>query len=160
MNTYRLFSLVFSYPSAENIRSIKEMLNNGEFSKFRSPGDLILVPLEELQSEYTKLFISDFPFLLCPPYESYYREGIVYGNTAVEVGEFYREQGLSFAYEGEPPDLLSAELDFMAITNNKAFLKRLKEWVFDFTERVKRNSEMYGVCSDELEGFLKQEQCA
>ena len=76
------------------------------------------------------------------------------------MAEFYRAHGLNFAYEGEPPDLLSAELDFMAITNNKAFLKRLKEWVFGFTERVKKHSEIYGVCSDELEEFLKQEQCA
>lgn len=160
MNTYRLFSLMFSYPSAETIQGITEMLQNGECSKFMSPVALIQVPLEALQSEYTKLFISDFPILLCPPYESYYREGIVYGNTSVKVGEFYRKHGLNFAYEGEPPDILSAELDFMAITNNKAFLKRLKEWVFKFTERVKKHSEMYGVCSDELEGFLKQEQCA
>ena len=160
MNTYRLFSLMFSYPSAETVQGIAEMLQNGDYSKLSSPGALMLAPLEALQSEYTKLFISDFPFLLCPPYESYYREGIVYGNALVEVAEFYRAHGLNFAYEGEPPDLLSAELDFMAITNNKAFLKRLKEWVFGFTERVKKHSEIYGVCSDELEGFLKQEQCA
>jgi len=160
MNTYRLFSLMFSYPSAETIQGIAEMLNNGEYPKLRSPGALVTVPLEALQSEYTKLFISDFPFLLCPPYESYYREGIVYGNTSVEVAEFYRRHGLDFAYEGEPPDLLSAELDFMAITNNKAFLKKLKEWVFEFTQRVKKHSEVYGPCSDELEGFLKQEQSA
>ncbi len=159
MNTYRLFSLMFSYPSAETIQGISEMLQSDGYSKLRSPGALMKVPLEELQSEYTKLFISDFPCLLCPPYESYYREGIVYGNASVEVGEFYRRHGLNFSFEGEPPDILSAELDFMAITNNKAFLKRLKEWVFDFTERVKKHSAMYGVCSDELEGFLRREKC-
>jgi len=160
MNTYRLFSLMFSYPSAETVQGIKEMLQNGEYSEFISPGALTLSPLEVLQSEYTKLFISDFPSLLCPPYESYYREGIVYGNASVEVGEFYRKHGLNFVHEGEPPDLLSAELDFMSITNDKIFLKRLKEWVFEFTEQVKKHSEMYGACSDELEGFLKKEQCA
>ncbi len=158
MNTYRLFSLMFSYPSAETIDRIAEMLRNGECPGLKSAGHLVRVPLQELQSEYTKLFISDYPFLLCPPYESFYREGIVYGNASVEAGEFYRSHGLNFACEDEPPDLLSAELDFMAITNNKAFLRRMKEWVFQFTRRVRENSEIYGACSAELEGFLDQEQ--
>jgi putative dimethyl sulfoxide reductase chaperone len=157
MNPYSLFSLIFAYPSAETISEIAEIKKSGGYPEFRSLEVLSRVPLPELQAEYTRLFISSYPALLCPPYESFYREGMVYGNASVEVLEFYREHGLNFVYEGEPPDLLSAELDFLAITNNGAFLRRFKEWVFAFTGRVKKHSEIYGVCSLELETFLHQE---
>lgn len=157
MNPYSLFSLIFTYPSDETIGEILEIKKNGGYPELSSLEVLGRVPLQELQAEYTRLFISSYPSLLCPPYESFYREGMVYGNSSVEVLEFYKEHGLNFVYEGEPADLLSAELDFLAITNSETFLRRLKEWVFAFTDRVKKNSEIYGICSFELETFLQQE---
>ncbi len=155
MNPYRYFSLIFSYPEKESLEEIRELSGNGHLSSFRSFKALGSVPLEKVQAEYTRLFISSYPALLCPPYESYYREGIVYGGSSVEVGELYERRGLKFSYEGEPPDLLSAELDFLAITNDSSFLRRLKEWVFEFTASVKEHSKLYDVCADELETFLK-----
>jgi nitrate reductase assembly molybdenum cofactor insertion protein NarJ len=151
VNPYRYFSLIFSYPTEESLRQIGELPGNG----WRSSEILSAVPLEKAQTEYTRLFISSYPALLCPPYESYYREGIVYGRSSVEVEELYEKHGLKYSYEGEPPDLLSAELDFLAITNDSTFLARMKEWVFAFTGRVKEYSKLYNVCADDLETFLK-----
>lgn len=160
MNSYRYFSLIFSYPTEESLQEIRELSAAGQVSALRSFQAIGAVPLEKAQAEYTRLFISAYPALLCPPYESYYREGIVYGRSSVEVGELYEKHGLKFFCEGEPPDLLSAELDFLAITHDSLFLARMKEWVFDFTARVKENSNLYDACSDELETFLKTTQGA
>ncbi len=156
MNAYRYFSLVFSYPTEEGLKELRAVSDAADLPGPHSGDALGAMPLEEVQAEYTRLFISSYPALLCPPYESYYREGIVYGNTAIEVRELYEKRGLKFSFEGEPPDLLSAELDFLAITNDGSFLARMKEWVYGFTERVRENSALYGRYADELETFLKK----
>lgn len=158
MNPFGFFSFVFSYPTEETIKVIAACAQTGRPSCGRRCADALCnVDLEELQAEYTRLFINAYPTLLCPPYESFYREGTVYGTTAGVVRDFYKDHGFDYVYEGEPPDLLSVELDFLAMTDDGAFRERLKEWVFDFTERVKKNSEVYGVCAGELEKLLTAE---
>jgi nitrate reductase assembly molybdenum cofactor insertion protein NarJ len=136
------------------LRDLEELRDSEGFAGIRCLGALTSVPLEELETEYTRLFISAFPALPCPPYESFYREGVVYGKTSVDVREIYNSHGFDYVYEGEPPDLLSVELDFLSMTDESAFLNRFKEWVFEFTKRVKNSSGIYGVCAQELESFL------
>ncbi len=160
MNLYRYFSLLFSYPTEDIMRDINELSAAEGFDGHRCAEIFGTVSLEELQAEYTRMFISAYPKLLCPPYESYYREGIVYGNSSIEVSEWYQKCGLDFACEGQPPDLLSAELDFLALTNDASFLARMKEWVFYFTARVKVHSALYGPAASALEIFLKREMAA
>ncbi len=155
MNLYRYFSILFSYPTEENVRKIRELSRTGAVTGLRSGEVLSSVPLEAAQAEYTRLFISTYPKLLCPPYESCYREGLVYGNSSIEVGEWYRKCGLDFICESEPPDLLSVELEFLAIMKDRAFLEKLREWIYKFTESVKNNSNIYGTCAEDLEDFLK-----
>ena len=150
---FKLFSLIFSYPTEDVIDELKLMTDTiPEFKTLLEK--FIRIDLETLQTEYTRLFVSTFPTLICPPYESYYREGLVYGNASVEVAEIYERYGLKYAYEGEPPDHISVELEFLSLTNSGEFLSRLKEWVFDFTDRVKKHSSVYGVFAEELEKFL------
>ncbi len=156
MNLYRYFSLLFSYPTEETLKQMRELSGAGNFTGLRSRGVLEAVPLEEVQAEYTRMFISAYPKLLCPPYESYYREGLVYGNSSVATGEWYRKQGLDFTFEGEPPDHLSVELEFLAMRDDRAFLEKLREWIYQFTDRVKNNSAIYGRCAEDLEDFLKE----
>ena len=155
MNLYRYFSLLFSYPTEENLSEIMELAKNSDFAGLRSHEALCNHPLEEVQAEYTRMFISAYPALLCPPYESYYREGLVYGNSSVAAGEWYQKHGLDFKFEGEPPDHLSVELEFLAIMKDHVFLEKLREWIYIFTERVKNNSTIYGICAEDLEDFLK-----
>ncbi len=158
MNPYRYFSLIFSYPTEENRRELGKLSTAEGVAGLRSAEILGAVVLEELQAEYTRLFISAYPKLLCPPYESYYKEGIVYGNSSIEVKEWYRKCCLDFICEGEPADVVSAELEFMAITNNGPFLRRMKQWIFEFTGKVKQNSTLYGPCAGELETFVMQQE--
>jgi nitrate reductase assembly molybdenum cofactor insertion protein NarJ len=156
MNPYQYFSLIFSYPTAELLNDIRERSRSEDFADFHSHEGIGGISVEEAQAEYTRLFISAYPALLCPPYESFYREGILYGQSSIETGEWYEKSGLRFACEGEPADLLSVELDFLALTNDGLFLARMKEWVFGFIERVKQHSTLYGPCAMELETFLQQ----
>ncbi len=157
MNLYRYFSLLFSYPTEESLRQMRELSGTRDVAGLRSHGVLSGLPLEEVQAEYTRMFISAYPKVLCPPYESYYREGIVYGNSSTRAREWYQKQGLDFTLEGEPPDHLSVELEFLAIRNDRAFLEKLREWIYEFTERVKNNSAIYGRCAEDLEDFLKEQ---
>ncbi len=156
MNLFLYFSLLFSYPTEETLRQIRDLSRNADIAGLRSRDALEAAPLEEVQAEYTRMFISAYPKLLCPPYESYYREGLVYGNSAVAAGEWYRTQGLDFTLEGEPPDHLSVELEFLAIRKDRAFLEKLREWIYQFTELVKSNSTISGRCAEDLEDFLKE----
>ncbi len=155
MDLFRYFSLVFSYPTEETLQELGEISRAADFSGPLCEEELKIVSLQDAQAEYTRLFISAFPRLLCPPYESYYREGVVYGNASVEVRELYEKHGLRFGYEGEPPDLFSAELEFLALTNDEIFLERMKEWVFDFTSRVREHSKIYGRCAEAFEDFIR-----
>lgn len=152
---FRFFSLIFSYPSEKMLEEIEALVTHlPEYSqlveKFRSH------TLEELQTEYTRLFVTDFPTLTCPPYESYYREGSLYGNASIEVEDIYRNHGLEYSFEGEPPDHISVELEYLALTGDEEFVRRMKEWVFEFTERVRKNSGIYGLFAEELEKLLKE----
>jgi len=156
-NYFKLFSLIFSYPSQEVVEEIKQMADGFPELKPEIKSAMekfVETEIEELQTEYTRLFVSSHPTLLCPPYESYYREGLVYGNASVEVRELYERRGLNYVYEGEPPDHISVELDFLAITGDMEFVNRLKEWIFDFTKRVKEHSSIYGAFAEELEKYL------
>ncbi|MFO0754704.1 MAG: molecular chaperone TorD family protein [Thermodesulfovibrionales bacterium] len=155
MDPFRLFSLVFSYPTEETIRELAHLRLDGECAGTFCCNVLCTTPLEELQAEYTRLFINAYPSALCPPYESFYREGTVYGATSGDVEQVYLDNGLDYVFEGEPPDFLSVELDFLAVTHDEAFLGRLKEWVFRFTAKVREHSGIYGVCAVELEMLLR-----
>ena len=151
---FKLFSLIFSYPDEDTIHRITELSSEfpelEELSLFREDN------MEELQHEFTKTFISAHPSTPCPPYESYYREGIVYGESSVEVRKIYESRGLKYSYESEPPDHISVELEYLSIDFDIDFLNRLKEWIFEFTKCVKSNSKVYGIFAEKLEKFLKE----
>ncbi len=157
MNPYRYFSLLFSFPDEETLKEIRDLSPAAAEAGLHAGEALLGKTTEELQTEYTRLFISSYPKLLCPPYESFYREGVVYGNSSIEVAEWYSRHGLDFRCEGQPADLLGAELDFMALFNDPAFLSRMKEWIFEFTGRVKQHSTIYGAAASELEDLLSRE---
>lgn len=152
-NPFKIFSLIFSLPTEEIIEELKRMdipVLSEESKKILKETDL-----EKLKIEYTRVFVNAFPKVPCPPYESYYREGNVYGETSIQVEKIYKQHGLKYSYEGEPPDHISVELEFMALKNDQKFLERLKQWIPKFTECVKKNSEIYAPIAKDLENFIK-----
>lgn len=155
MNGFDFFSYVFTYPNEATLELV-----SAAAASTRAPWAsvcaeaLLRTDLRQLQCEYTRLFVSGFPTALCPPYESFYREGILYGAAATEVRECYRAAGYEFTSASQPPDWLAAELEFVALTGDDAFLRRLCEWVPGFAARVAEHSHQYGPCARELEKFL------
>lgn len=154
MNRYRFFSLIFSYPTKETKEIVADLSLQGGGLSQKAARILEDIEIGDLQSEYTRLFINAHPATLCPPYESFYREGLVYGKSSVAVRQIYESRGLNYALEGEPPDFIGAELDYLAITGDPEFLERFRQWVFAFTARVRENSRIYGPAAEELESFL------
>ncbi len=154
MIAFRLFSLLFAYPAPDVMESIRKLSEDKSISKFESVGLLGSINIEDLQAEYTSLFVNSYPTLTCPPYESFYREGTLYGSAVSEVKDIYREYRLEYIYAGEPPDHISVELDFLAETGDENFKNRMQEWIPQFVEAVKKNSTTYGVFAGELECLL------
>ena len=72
--------------------------------------------IESIRSEFTRLFRgSTNQPSPDPPYESLYREDTIYGSSTTAVRESYLVAGLDIAdeSEGEPPDQLGIELQFI-----------------------------------------------
>lgn len=157
MNRYRFFSLLFSYPTPEMKIIVSGLSEEADGLFQRAARILENIGIGELQFEYTRLFINMYPCTPCPPYESFYREGVVYGKSSTAAREIYESRGLRYSMEGEPPDFIGAELEYLAVTGDPVFLKKLREWVFDFTEKVKKSSALYGPLAEELEHFLVSE---
>jgi len=139
---YRLLSRLFAYPDAGRLAETEELAQELPVAEVLRTS--LQAPLIELQAEYTRLFINNYPELPCPPYESAYREGGLLGEAAVRVQQFYAEWGLEAAEE--LPDHLALELEFVhfldaqaaeadaeeaaqACTDRERFLKEhLLEW--------------------------------
>jgi len=152
---FRFFSLIFSFPTEKTLAEIENLTSVfPEYTQLVK--EFLRHSLDDLQAEYTRLFVTGYPTLSCPPYESYYREGSVYGNSSIEVKDIYESHGLEYSFEGEPADHISVELEFLALTGDMEFARRMKEWLFQFTERVKKNSKIYGPVAEELEKFIRE----
>lgn len=74
--------------------------------------------LQQLQLEYTRLFINDKTGPCAPLYGSVYLDGSLMGASAEAVKAFYRETGFGFEATGELPDHLCAELYFLAFLSS------------------------------------------
>lgn len=106
--------------------------------------------LEQLQIEYTRLFINAIPAVIAPPYSSVYldQEGNLYGPSAVWVRRFYQQNGFELAGEADIPDHLSLELEFIALLIDdhqeevaEQFLKEhFRLWFPHFRNRVMSES--------------------
>lgn len=106
--------------------------------------------LEQLQIEYTRLFINAAPAVIAPPYSSIYldQEGNLYGPSAVWVKHYYLREGFDVAGEGDIPDHLALELEFIALLIDEQqekvaeqFLnEHFRRWFPLFRERVLNGS--------------------
>ena len=114
-----------------------------------SLGDLKSEPLEEVQYEYTRLFVNGYPKTACPPYESVYREGTMLGESAMDVYLIYQDWGLEVSEE-EAGDHLAVMLEFLY------YLASLRE-VADDEEKLEAVEEaIEGFWKDHLQPWLPQ----
>ncbi len=101
--------------------------------------------LEDIQVEYTRLFLNAVPHVIAPPYGSVFlsENASLYDESTEIVKNFYRRKGFELAYENEPPDYLIYELEFMALlvdSDSEGFEEFLNDlfrpWFGSFMDKV------------------------
>lgn len=134
----KLYSLLFYTPTRESFeeaRSIALALGYVDIVNL-----LDTMGLELLLREYTRTFHARGS---CRPYESYYREGVMYGDTTVSVKRYYESRGYTMAVEGEQADHVAVELEYLSLTLDEEFLDRFLEWFEKLVDDLRRCSEVY-----------------
>lgn len=82
--------------------------------EFTIPVDISDQFLEDVQVDYTRLFINGYPKVIAPPYGSMYIDGSLNDTTADVTRKFYRENGFDTTTI-EFPDHLTTELEFISL---------------------------------------------
>ncbi|HIP86166.1 MAG TPA: hypothetical protein EYH18_00825 [Aquifex sp.] len=115
---YKFFAHLFAYPERKEdfFKALKEFY---PFEDLKPLEELQKVAFEEIQAEYTSLFVANFPKVPCKPYQSFFESQTLMGEPTFRCEKFYRLFNLETGKE--LPDAVYVELDFCA------FLIKLKE---------------------------------
>ena len=131
---YRLLSRCFSYPDRELLdlfdsARVGEYLDSWRCLGFNASEGIAEVTgwlkefpthqavLDELEKEYTRLFVNAFPRVPAPPYSSVYLDkyGRVWGQSTAQAARLYEAAGLSIARDfHDIPDHIAAEMEFVS----------------------------------------------
>jgi TorA maturation chaperone TorD len=124
-------------------------------------------PLEDLQIEYTRLFINGVPHVIAPPYGSVYMDQSLQGAFAGDTLAFYRKKGFGMEESADLPDHLLHELEFLSLlaedndlAGEEEFLTKLfRPWYAKFQLRVteKAHHPFYRVVVQLIDFFTKEE---
>lgn len=124
--------------------------------------------LEELQVEYTRLFINGVPHVAAPPYASVYLDKSLQGAHASRTLAFYRGKGCDMSEGSDLPDHIVHELEFLshlAADNDREgereFLQRFfLTWFPDFRDNVLKeaNHPYYRLVITMIDYFTKEEE--
>ncbi len=124
--------------------------------------------LEDLQIEYTRLFINGMPHVVAPPYGSVYLEKSLQGKYAEELLLYYRSLGYSLSKKADFPDHLIHQLEFLSFlaedNNQQAeedfLLRFFQPWYPRFSKLVKEDSlhPFYFVIITIIDFFTKEEK--
>lgn len=156
----------FRYPDDEQMAGNKiGILNLLEYTssiegteELRQMLMLDQIDLEELQIDYTALFVNGFPRAKAHPFAGWYLgDDIVFGSSALDILELYSRYGLSLEPDHTlPADHLLVELEFMAImaeqyakTADSSYLHAMRDmmnhhmnqWIFKFLLSIKNHAD-------------------
>jgi TorA maturation chaperone TorD len=130
------------------------------------PNDATL--LEDLQIEYTRLFINGFPHVAAPPYGSVYLDKTLRGKYSDEVLTFYRSRGYNLREDADLPDNIIYQLEFLSFLaedrnkeGEREFLRRFfLPWFSIFADRVKGEAHhpFYRIIVTLIDFFTKEEE--
>jgi len=173
---YRFLSQCMQYPDAQwmdedffnvfyNLLGSLEAVDEGiEVKKSIDNAD---DALEDLQVEYTRLFINGVPHVVAPPYGSVYMDKSLQGAFAGDTLAFYREKGFGIEEDADLPDHLIHELEFLSLlaededfAGEEEFLKKLfRPWYGIFQARVQEGAHhpFYRVVVQLIDFFTKEE---
>jgi TorA maturation chaperone TorD len=112
--------------------------------------ELQTLPLEQWQAEHTRLFVTGFPVTPCPPFESAYREGRLFGAAVDELEDFYARLGRVSI--GAPADYLGtllecaawleADPDSRPVYRDELWRGHLAHWLPRFCADLDRHSRL------------------
>lgn len=102
--------------NAEFLAVLKSFLKQLEVdpSDFDIPEKVSPEYLEDIQVDYTRLFINGNPHVIAPPYGSMYIDGSLNDTTADVTRNFYRSHGFDTTTK-EFPDHITTELEFLSL---------------------------------------------
>ena len=170
---FKFLSQVMAYPDGKFLKALLE-INKKIPPNISFVDDLIKIAerenLSELQAEHTRLFISGYPTTPCPPYESFFLEGRLFGNANSIVQNVYSK----WAIDVEPAlsDHIATEFEFVALlkalsetsdnyneaieTVNIFFNEHILKWVPNFAKTLKTNTQnkFYKLYADILLNLL------
>lgn len=164
--TLRLYSGLLASPGNDSLEILREL--TGEYAWLCPPlAELESLPLEEWQAEHGRLFISGHPKTACPPFESAFVGGAMFGAACDQLGELYRRAGLQA--EGAPPDYLGTQLECAAYLleqpcgHNHELLqelwqKHLASWAPRFGTALQEESRLllYRELGQQFEGLFDE----
>ena len=124
--------------------------------------------LEDLQVEYTRLFINGVPHVAAPPYGSVYLEKTLRGKYSDEILTYYHSLGYNLREGADLPDSLIHQLEFLSFLaedqnrdGEEEFLARfLLPWYSIFAAKVKEEAQhpFYKIIISFIDFFTKEEK--
>ncbi|MBF0175254.1 MAG: molecular chaperone TorD family protein [Magnetococcales bacterium] len=119
------------------------------------------ISLESWQAEHTRLFVNGFPTTPCPPFESFWRHGVLGGDCVQAIAGLYQRAGVA-ADPDISPDFLGSMLDLaahlaaqrvaQADLRWELWEEHLAIWVPRFATRLKESAglALYGFLGSRL----------
>ncbi len=134
-------------------------------SEFDIPLEISDQFLEDVQVDYTRLFINGVPKVVAPPFGSVYIDGSLNGTTADVTLAFYRQHGFE-TITREFPDHLTTELEFLSLqfkedreVAEEFIEKLLLPWFTTFRDLVLKEAETgyIRVVIELIDFFIREE---
>ncbi|MBF0136400.1 MAG: molecular chaperone TorD family protein [Magnetococcus sp. DMHC-1] len=147
-------------PEPESLAAVEEMASEFPWLQSALP-ELRQTPLTEWQAEHTRLFVNGIPRTLCPPFESYWRQGSMGGEFVPVIAGLFQRAGVE-ANPEIPPDYLGSMLDLVVHLRQQPaehadLLRELWEdhlavWVPQFAARLVSSTSLalYGMLGSRL----------
>ncbi len=124
--------------------------------------------LEDLQVEYTRLFINGVPHVAAPPYGSVYLDKTLRGKYSDDILLYYRSLGYNLTPKADLPDSLIHQLEFLSLLaedqnreGEEEFLARFfLPWYPLFAARVKEDAQhpFYQIIISFIDFFTQEEK--
>lgn len=124
--------------------------------------------LEDLQVEYTRLFINGVPHVVAPPYGSVYIDKSMRGGYSDKILQYYSTSGYKLKAGADLPDSLIHQLEFLSFLAKDQNRKGEEEFLSDFflcwfpvfATRVQEKAEhpFYQIIISLIDFFTKEEK--
>lgn len=146
-NQLRIFAALLAMPEDDALDAVRDMQTSAPWLE-PCVSELEQTPLDHWQAEHTRLFLSGYPKTPCPPFQSAYRQGIMGGTAAADLGGLYRRAGLKAT--DVPADYLGAMLECAAYLEEQGMddlltelrAEHLERWIPGFGRDLEENARL------------------